>query len=220
MKFNFARLGLITLGATLLIGQSASAQENTETAEKKQDTEVVVIKRQADDENGLELSVPSTWKQTKPNSRLRLAQFEIPAADADGEPVELTIFSFAGGGGQIRANIERWIGQFEAEGRKAKVIIGKAEQGQYVFVDVTGTYNRSVGPPILGKTESLPGARMLAVILAKPLEAPKAVYYLKMAGKEDTITANYDKFREAFGANKETEEEPKPPTAKEESSNE
>ena len=110
------------------------------------------------------LKVPASWKQSEPTNRLRLAQFEIPAAEGDQESAELAIFSFGGGG--VQANIDRWIGQFDAEGRKSKVTSGKADLGQYVFVDVTGTYMKPVGPPILRKTEPMPGARMLAVILA------------------------------------------------------
>ena len=211
MKPNLAHLGIFAFAGMLLLTPPCTAQDAPATEEKKSDSEKVVVKRQESDKDGLELQITSSWKQTEPSSRLRLAQFEIPAAEGDEEPVELAIFSFPGGGGQVRANIERWVGQFDGEGRKSKIIIGKAEQGQYVFVDVTGTYNRSVGPPILGKTESLPNARMLAVILG----TPKGVYYLKMAGKEKTVSENFDKFREAFGANEETEEEPKPPATEE-----
>ncbi len=219
MKSNLARFALFAFGASLLIGQSVSAQDDAKTAEKKE-TKDVVIKRQADDEHGLKLSVPAAWKQSEPNSRLRLAQFEIPAAEGDEESVELAIFSFQGGGGDVAANIRRWVGQFDEDGRKSKIIIGKAEQGEYVFVDVTGTYNRTVGPPILGTTESLPNARMLAVIMAVPKGMPKVVYYLRMAGKEKTVNENFDEFRDAFGANAETEEEPKPPASKEETPDE
>lgn len=220
MKSNLACVALFAFGTSLLIGQSASAQDDSKPAQKKEETKDVVIKRQADDQHGLKLSVPESWKQSEPNSRLRLAQFEIPAAEGDEEALELAIFSFQGGGGDVSANIRRWIGQFDEEGRKSKIIIGKAEQGEYVFVDVTGTYNRTVGPPILGRTESLPDARMLAVIMAVPKGMPKVVYYLRMAGKENTVTANYEKLRDAFGANKETEEEPKPRANKEETPDE
>jgi len=141
------------------------------------------------------LKTPASWKQSEPTSNLRLAQFEIPAADGDKEAAELAIFSFGGGGG-VQANIDRWVDQFSVEGRKSKVTSGKSAIGQYVIADVTGTYKKPVGPPILRKTEALPGARMLAVILAVD---GKGNYFLKLTGESATVSAAADAFRASFG---------------------
>ena len=150
----------------------------------------------------LTLNVPETWKQGDPSNNLRLGEFDIPPVEDDGDdPVELTVFTF-GGGGSVQQNIERWINQFDAEGRKAKVTTGEAPQGRYVFVEISGTYQQPVGPPILRQTETLPEARMLAVILSIP---EKGVYYLKMAGREKTVSANEQHLRRSFGGNAEQE---------------
>jgi gluconolactonase len=149
------------------------------------------------------LKTPATWKQSEPLSKLRLAQFEIPAAEGDKESAELAIFSF-GGGGDVKANVERWIGQFVADGRKVKVTGGKSDLGQYVFVDLSGTYQKPVGPPVLRKTEPMPGARMLAVILA--VEG-KGNYFLKLTGEQATVSAAVDAFRGSFGAKEADEKE-------------
>jgi len=149
------------------------------------------------------LKTPASWKQSEPTSRLRLAQFEIPAAEDGKESAELAIFSFGGGGG-VQANIDRWIGQFDADGRKSKVTSGKSDLGQYVIVDVTGTYKKPVGPPVLRKTEPMPGARMLAAILA--VEG-KGNYFLKMTGENATVSAAVKAFRTSFGG-KEADEKP------------
>ena len=117
------------------------------------------------------------------------------------------VFSFGGGGGGVQANIKRWVGQFESKGRKSKITSGKSPQGQYVFVDITGTYKMSVGPPIAGKTKTVSDARMLAVILF--VEKARTVYYLRMAGESKTISAAADAFRTSFGANTKTEKEVK-----------
>ncbi|MCA9146646.1 MAG: hypothetical protein H6823_12740 [Planctomycetaceae bacterium] len=143
------------------------------------------------------LKTPASWKQSEPTSSLRLAQFEIPAAEGDKEPAELAIFSFGGGGGK-QANVDRWIDQFYAEGRKSKVTSGKSALGEYVMVDVTGTYKKPVGPPILRKTEAQENARMLAAILA--IEG-KGNYFLKMTGENATVTAAAAAFRTSFGGN-------------------
>jgi len=149
------------------------------------------------------LKTPASWKQSEPTLKLRLAQFEIPAAEGDKEAAELAIFSFGAGGG-VQANVDRWIEQFQADGRKAKVTTGKSDLGQYVFVDVTGTYKKPVGPPVLGKTEALPGARMLAAILA--VEG-KGNFFLKLTGENATVSAAAEPFRASFGG-KEADEKP------------
>jgi gluconolactonase len=141
------------------------------------------------------LKTPANWKQSEPTSNLRLAQFEIPAAEGDKESAELAIFSFGGGGG-VQANIDRWVDQFNADGRKSKVTSGKSAIGEYVIADVTGTYKKPVGPPVLRKTEAMPGARMLAVILA--VEG-KGNYFLKLTGENATVSAAAEAFRSSFG---------------------
>jgi hypothetical protein len=140
-------------------------------------------------------SVPTTWKQEEVTSNLRLAQFRIPAAEGDKEDAELAVFSF--GASDVGENIRRWIGQFQPEGRAAKVFTGEAQQGKYVFVDVSGTYNKPVGPPVLRKTEAVPGSRVLAVLLVTP---EKGVFYLKMAGLDKTVAAQAAALRASFGA--------------------
>ncbi|MCA9119309.1 MAG: hypothetical protein H6822_06280 [Planctomycetaceae bacterium] len=151
------------------------------------------------------LKTPASWKQSEPTSSLRLAQFEIPAAEGDKESAELAIFSFGGGGG-VQANVDRWIEQFYADGRKSKVTAGKSALGEYVMVDVTGTYKKPVGPPILRKTEAQENARMLAAILA--VEG-KGNYFLKMTGEKATVTAAAEAFRTSFGG-KEADEKALP----------
>lgn len=183
----------LTLSAAALASSSRASEESKE----KPKTREVKIE-------SLTLTVPESWKQTEPANKLRKAQFEVPAAEGEKEPVELVVFSFPGGGGGIEANIRRWIGQFEPKGRNARVVQGKSPQGPYIVADVTGTYNEPIGPPIRQQTRALPDARMLSVILA--VEEAKQVYYIKLAGKEKTVSAAADDLRSAFGADKKTEE--------------
>ncbi len=158
----------------------------------------------------LKLSVPVTWKRKPPANKLRKGQFEIPAVKGDKKAVELVIYEFSGGGGGVGANIQRWIGQFQAKGRKAKVSKGVSPAGPYIFVDITGTYNMPVGPPIQRKSKPVENARMLAVILA--VKDARKVYYLKAAGESKTVTANATALRTAFGANQKKEEPLKLPS--------
>jgi len=148
------------------------------------------------------LNVPTNWKAQKPTSRLRLGQFDIPAAKDDKEAAELAIYSFGGGGGGINANIKRWVGQFESEGRSVKVTEGKSPQGPYVVVDLKGTYRKPTGPPFQQKTVPTPGSRMLAIILTVE---KKANFFLKLTGPEKTVTATEAAFRKSFSADKSKE---------------
>lgn len=148
------------------------------------------------------LTVPADWKQERPSNRLRLAQFVIPAAEGDKQPTELVVSYFGGGGGGVDQNIERWIDQFAGEGKTAKVTTGTSKQGKYHFVDITGTYNMPIGPPILRKTEALPEARMLGVILE--VEG-KGNYFLKMAGPAKTVAAAEKSLRTSFGGDPDSE---------------
>lgn len=144
------------------------------------------------------LKVPANWKSAPPSNNLRLAQFEIPAVKGDTEPAELVISSFGGTGGGTAANITRWIGQFASDGRKVKVTQGETNAGKYVFADISGTYNKSIGPPFLRKTKATPDSQMLGVILA--MEG-KPYYFLKMTGPKKTVSSVIDEFRASFGAN-------------------
>lgn len=155
----------------------------------------------------LKLVVPISWKQQKPSSNLRLGQFEIPAAEGDKEPAELGIFNFGAGGG-VKANRDRWVNdQFLPAERKAKSTQGKSPLGEYVFVDVTGTYKKSIGPPQAGKIELMPKARLLGIILS--VEG-KGLYFLKLVGPEKTAGNAATALRTAIGA-KEGDEKPYEP---------
>ncbi|MCA9083408.1 MAG: hypothetical protein KDA81_05100 [Planctomycetaceae bacterium] len=150
----------------------------------------------------LTLKVPETWKSVPSASSMRLATYSVPAAEGDKEEGELSVFNFGGGGGDVASNLSRWIGQFGGEGRSSKVTKGKAGANEYYLADISGTYNKPVGPPILRKTESAPGYRMLAAIVV--LEE-KGVYYLKLTGPDATIKAQADAFRASFGGDAKSE---------------
>lgn len=150
----------------------------------------------------LTLTVPATWKESDVQSSMRLTTLDIPAANSDSGKGELAVFNFSGGGGGLKQNIERWIGQFGAEGRESKVVKGKAGDEEYHLLELSGTYNKSVGPPIMRKTEAVKGYRMLGAIVPVGSE----VYYLKMTGPDAAIKAAAKDFRKSFGGSMKSEE--------------
>ena len=141
------------------------------------------------------LHVPGDWKKEQPSSSMRALQFGVPASDGDQSPAELAVFNFKGGG-SVDQNIKRWIDQFDAKGRKQELFEGKTASGSYWIADISGTYNKSIGPPILRKTQSEPGSRVLAMIVT----GKQGVLYLKLAGPEKTVAAQAAQMRTIVGA--------------------
>lgn len=163
--------------------------------------ETVRVELQAE-KGTVTLDVPKTWENQRPSNNLRLGQFVIPAAAGDSEGGELVVSGPFGG--TVRANVDRWLQQFEGEGRHMRATQGESPQGKYVLVELTGTYKKPVGPPFAQMTESRPGYKMLGVILTKPEEGN---FFLKLAGPQATVAAAAEGLRKSFGgdATKETE---------------
>jgi len=156
--------------------------------------------------NDLTLNVPESWKQKRETREPRIAEFEVPASGDDKKTGEFAVFYFGKqGAGGVAANIERWVGQLDKEGRKVKIVSGEAAAGKYTLVDLTGAYNKSVGPPVAKKTQRLAGWRVINVVI----ETESGPYFLKLDGPEKTIAAVENDFRAAFGGKKESEKEVK-----------
>lgn len=96
----------------------------------------------------------------------------------------------------MRANIDRWVGQFAEKGRTAKESKGTSANGAYDLVSVTGTYNKPVGPPIMRKSQPTPNQRMLAAMV----QTAKGNYFIKFTGPEKTLNAAEKAFMDSFGA--------------------
>lgn len=153
----------------------------------------------------IKMTVPDSWKQEKPSNNLRLAQFSIAPVEGDKDAAELTISPPIGG--TVDANITRWVGQFEADGREAKMTQGSVEQGDYILVDLTGTYKKPMGPPILNKTTPMPGYKMLGVVFKAK---GGGNYFFKLTGPEKTVAAQAEALRTSIGAKAADEKEYKP----------
>ena len=184
MPLAFRRCFLTLMAAVLAVGALAADATKTVTIED------------------LTLTIPDGWTRDEPSNKLRLAQFSIPNAPGETQPTEMVVSYFGGGAGGVDANIERWITQFDRDGRQVKVVKGQSSQGVYYLADISGTYQMSVGPPFLRKTEALPDARMLAVILSVKEQGN---YFLKLAGPSKTVTAQADALRASFGGDAKTE---------------
>ncbi|SFI44825.1 hypothetical protein [Planctomicrobium piriforme] len=181
------------LAALLLAGSALLVTSSTARAEDAETTTVTA--------QDLTLQVPKTWKQQQVSNNLRLAQFAIPPAEGDVEPGELVVFPPFGG--SVSENVKRWIDQFQPEGRSVKMTQGTATAGKYVLVDLSGTYNKPDGPPIMRKTKPAADYQMVAVMLTSEKGGN---YFLKLTGPQKTVAAAIAALRKSFGADAAKEE--------------
>ena len=198
--FLVAAVCVGSVAAELRAGDDKTAAEKSDSTSAipaDSETTEVILK-------DLKLTLPKSWKTVPSTSNMRLATYEIPAADGDQEAAELTVFNFNGGGGDLSANLTRWIGQFSSEGRMVEMKKGKAGENNYYVTDISGTYQKPKGPPVLRQTTPATGYRMLGVVVE--IEG-KGVYYLKLAGPDATVKAQAEHLRKSFGGSSEVEKD-------------
>jgi hypothetical protein len=139
----------------------------------------------------LTFTKPTAWTDRAAASSMRVAEFVIPKASGDSEDGELIIYYFAGGGGSVEANLQRWASQFQST--KDPVRTTTTVNGlKLTSLDVSGTYVAEMRP---GAAEhySKPGFRMRATVV----ETPKGPYFIKLTGPAKTIDsagAAFDEF--------------------------
>jgi hypothetical protein len=146
----------------------------------------------------LKYDAPKEWISRPPASSMRVADFTLPKVAADREDASLTIYFFgAGQGGNVQANINRWVGQMaQPDGtpsaQVAKTTTLTANGLKITLVDVSGTYIAEVTP---GSTERFnkPGFRQRAAVI----ETPEGPYFIKLVGPVATV-ARWDESFLAF----------------------
>lgn len=150
----------------------------------------------------ISLAIPEAWRQTDASNKFRLAQFAVPKVNGDADGGEYVVYYFEGAGGGIDDNIRRWVNQFRSKDRKLKITSGKCPHGDYVLVDLSGTWMKPVGPPIQQKTVETPHSRALSAILTVK---DHGNYFLRLTGPQKTVSANADSFRAVIGADAKAE---------------
>lgn len=197
------RLTIAALATTIFVIVPA-ARGWAEDAAKTDKAEKPSAKTKKVEVKDIALNIPEGWKQKPVSGQMRVGEFEVPAADGEKAPGEYAVFFFGkGGAGGVQANVDRWIGQFEADGRKVRTVTGESTLGKYTLVDLTGTYNKSIGPPIAGNKKKLSGWRVVNVVI----ETEAGPYFLKLDGSQKTIASVENEFRASFGAKKDSEKE-------------
>lgn len=135
----------------------------------------------------LKYDAPAGWVSKPPASSMRVAEFTLPKTTGDAEDATLGIFFFGGQGGNVEANMERWIGQMtQPDGRPSKEVAKTTKftsRGLAItLVDLGGTYVAEVTP---GSSERFnkPGFRLRAAVV----ETKEGPYFVKLTGPEKTV---------------------------------
>ena len=142
----------------------------------------------------LGFTLPRGWKLSKPSSKMRLAQFEIPGTP----PLSGAVFWFgAGKGGTVAMNMQRWAGQMQVESDtsvKPKTI-EVAKGIRATVLDLTGTYVAAVRP---GAAERV--NRPKQRLLATALEVPDGPLFVKLVGEKAAVDKVADAYLDWIGS--------------------
>ena len=180
--------GVIVLGLFLLAGCSKKQEQ------QQAGTQSVLLGEAKGSVAGIQWSVPKRW--TGQGARqMRAASYTIPAAQGDPEPAECAVFYFGNSqGGSVDANIDRWVGQFEAvapPARSEREVNGL----KVTLVQIAGAYLAPAGPMMesQGKKDNY---RLLGAIV----EAPQGSVFFKLTGPAKTVGECKGEFDEMVGS--------------------
>lgn len=139
------------------------------------------------------LQVPADFKRTEPQSRILEHEFEATAGEGEDAPTARVTMMAAGG--NVKANIDRWKGQFSGDDKKQAVKQLDLGQWDVHLVDVSGDYTERMGggPFFGGKTVQRSDYAMVGAILVHP-QGRK--YFVKMIGPGSVVQANRKAFVE------------------------
>ncbi len=130
--------------------------------------------------NGLALELPPGWVAVPPSSPMRVAQASIAGP---GGPAELAVFHFgAGQGGDVEANIQRWLSQIVPQpGTVPQRQNLQADGLRISLVDAEGTLQP--GPMGMGPQTPQPGSRLLGAVV----EGDGGPWFFKATGPDLTL---------------------------------
>jgi hypothetical protein len=154
----------------------------------------------ADAVAGLQWQPPAGWSRGEERA-MRVATYLLAAAPGDPEGGECAVYYFgAGQGGDVDANVQRWIGQFDQPDGRASADVALTDEMtvsdmRVTTVEISGTYTGTMGP-MSGGAEAKPGYRMLGAIV----EGPEGAVFFKLTGPQRTIQAARASFDALIGS--------------------
>jgi hypothetical protein len=147
---------------------------------------------------GLRWVAPAGWK-TESAQPMRAATYTVDPAPGDKSRAECGVYFFgAGQGGSVKANLERWKGQFKAPDGKpaaAQVATRTARGLTITTIETSGDYS-GMGGPVAPAQRAVSAYRLLGAIV----EGRGGNIFVKFTGPTNTIAANRQKFQQLIGS--------------------
>jgi hypothetical protein len=161
---------LIAISTTLLLlTASLSADETVKVAD-------------------LTFKTPAPWKSVESTSPMRAAILHYPVAGAE-KPLEAVFYYFGPGqGGDVEANITRWLGQFEGQPTSQREELPAGDK-KVSLVIADGTYLD--GPPFGGTKTPRPDYTMLGAIVP----GADANIFIKLTGPKAEVAKALESFK-------------------------
>lgn len=183
MKLN-RRFFLATTVCSLGLGLPARADDKEPAAKETKPEEKADAKKESAEVGDFTFHFGAPWIKGTPRNNMIAANLTY------GDPKDALVVDFyffgAGQGGSAKANVDRWIGQFEGEPKvETKTVDHKGTKVTYVYATGTFLSGTPVGPKTPMKDHALHGAIV---------EGDTAPVFIKMTGPAKGMTAA----REAF----------------------
>lgn len=144
---------------------------------------------------GISWRVPGRWP-VGPARQMRVATYSIPSQNDGTEGGECAVFYFgASEGGDVEANMARWVSQFEPSGdpdRTSRTV----DDMKVHLIDLSGVYLASGGPMMGGPKERKEGYRLLGAIV----EGPQGSVFFKMTGPSALVETAEKEFDTLVGS--------------------
>jgi hypothetical protein len=135
----------------------------------------------------LNFTRPADWEWVEVTSAMRKAQLKVPGA-GPGPSAEVVFFFFeSGNGGGVKANVDRWLSQFEEKSNQ-KVEDTTINKRKVTSVQVEGTYMSGMpgGPRTPQPKSALQGTI---------IETSEGNVFIKMTGPTQTVKAAKEQFK-------------------------
>lgn len=132
-------------------------------------------------------TVPAGWTARAPASSMRLAEYVIGPAAANGNAEVVVYFFGPGQGGSADANLARWKSQFSNPSGGAvfeRISHDSTRVAKLTMAEYRGTYARGIG---MGSAPD--AARPNNTLLAVVAETPKGTLFFQLFGPQAAVEA-------------------------------
>lgn len=138
---------------------------------------------------GINFTRPAKWEWVEVNSPMRKAQLKVTDEKEKGN-AEIVFFQFSGSVGGVKANVDRWFGQFEEPHDKINaktetVTVGKTK---VTYAEAEGTYKSGMPG---GPQTPMPGYALAGAII----ETADGNIFVKMTGPKAIVKSSIAEFK-------------------------